>query len=1072
MSHSLRTRSSGWQLPFDPTAYDRAPVLSAAEQAALRAFVEALTTTLWWPPSGHSTVQPLTRLLVPIDAMLTVMRCPQENHTPFKRFLLLEMYQRQSTYWAWSDEDWTALIAPTPSSFHQQHAATKPEIRLYLVAMGYLLTRVPHVDHFQGIAYVTLSKKVFGAPHVEAAVQRVLQALQELGRLRADSDHALTTTVSYVLLTQKCPLLEAITREALESLQHTRHESYMRYELVILSNALVHLGVIARPLEQLVPRFSVSVSGDAPQHRERDQAYRDLQNGVPNDVDSSVPDTIPPGPDAPWQWPLNVAAYDRTPQLMAPERQELAVMMNRFAHGILPWRNASRDTLQRLLHPLYDVFQVIEIKSASYSRIAHIMLEEMHRRQTSFWAWSEAEWLETIGQYEGDFHLRHQGKKNDPYRQALAAIGYLLCRFTTLTDIDRLHPYPLACKIFGVQRVDDAVQSIHHPLTSWGYAQAHYKGIKNALCIVLLSNRSPLLRDISLSLLESLQASQMQQYLKPDLLLISIILVQQGVLEQPLARQTFPQHVVDALAQHADADASSEREDRPSGHEYTQIDAVWLQWCQRWQETSTLTLKSRRSLYYVVRQAGRWLWLTHPAVNTPALWTRELAAEYVSEVSRLTVGQWTQPATIPAYKMGKPVTPRHQDHILSGMRRFFRDCQEWEWIPVTFDPSRSFATPRTILGKIGPNPRILADDVWAKLLAAGLSVTAEDFLNPALASSDQHTPTYPLEMLRALVVVWLFSGLRSDEIHRLRVGCARFIEGHRTEEPTIAPDVLPHTRICLLDIPVNKTATAFTKPVDVLVGEAIMTWEKVRPSQPAMLDSTTGELVQFLFAFRLTRLARVYLNTTIIPVLCRKAGIPQSDARGTITSHRARSTIASQLANAKEPMTLFELQQWLGHKSVESTRSYIKSSPMKLAQAYGDAEYFKRNLRMIDVLIDQDVIKSGAASRNEPWRFYDLGHGYCTYDFFEQCPHRMACAKCAFYRPKGSSQAQIVEAKANLLRMKHEIPLSDEERAAVDDGVSALEKLCDHLLDTPTPAGPTPRELKAPSNRMLPVRSR
>jgi hypothetical protein len=32
-------------------------------------------------------------------------------------------------------------------------------------------------------------------------------------------------------------------------------------------------------------------------------------------------------------------------------------------------------------------------------------------------------------------------------------------------------------------------------------------------------------------------------------------------------------------------------------------------------------------------------------------------------------------------------------------------------------------------------------------------------------------------------------------------------------------------------------------------------------------------------------------------------------------SHRTRSTIASQLYNAKEPMTLFELQAWLGHRS-------------------------------------------------------------------------------------------------------------------------------------------------------------
>ena len=36
----------------------------------------------------------------------------------------------------------------------------------------------------------------------------------------------------------------------------------------------------------------------------------------------------------------------------------------------------------------------------------------------------------------------------------------------------------------------------------------------------------------------------------------------------------------------------------------------------------------------------------------------------------------------------------------------------------------------------------------------------------------------------------------------------------------------------------------------------------------------------------------------------------------------ARSTIASQLYNAKEPMTLFELQAWLGHRSPQSTQFY------------------------------------------------------------------------------------------------------------------------------------------------------
>ena len=53
----------------------------------------------------------------------------------------------------------------------------------------------------------------------------------------------------------------------------------------------------------------------------------------------------------------------------------------------------------------------------------------------------------------------------------------------------------------------------------------------------------------------------------------------------------------------------------------------------------------------------------------------------------------------------------------------------------------------------------------------------------------------------------------------------------------------------------------------------------------------------------------------------------------------------------------------------------------------------------------------------------------------------MACAKCSFYVPKSSSQVQLVQGKVNLLQLRQEIPLSDSELAAVDDGVVAMEKL-------------------------------
>jgi hypothetical protein len=316
--------------------------------------------------------------------------------------------------------------------------------------------------------------------------------------------------------------------------------------------------------------------------------------------------------------------------------------------------------------------------------------------------------------------------------------------------------------------------------------------------------------------------------------------------------------------------------------------------------------------------------------------------------------------------------------------------------------------------------------------------------------------SYPIELCRALAVTWLFAGLRNNEIRRLRVGCIRWQRDDVTIPGT--DEILAADAVCLLDVPVNKTSSAFTKPVDRVVGEAIAAWEKVRPQGIKLLDPKTGELVDFLFLFRLTVIGKGYLNRILIPVLCYKAGVPTADVRGNITSHRARSTIASQLFNAKEPMTLFELQEWLGHATPTATQHYAKITPTKLAKSYSDAGYFTRNLRAIEVLVDQELVRNGRAA-NEPWKFYDLGHGYCTYDFFDQCPHRMACAKCSFYLPKDSTKAQLLEAKANLLRLRQDIPLADAELSAVEDGLTAYEQLLKKLADIPTPAGPTPREL-------------
>jgi hypothetical protein len=364
------------------------------------------------------------------------------------------------------------------------------------------------------------------------------------------------------------------------------------------------------------------------------------------------------------------------------------------------------------------------------------------------------------------------------------------------------------------------------------------------------------------------------------------------------------------------------------------------------------------------------------------------------------------------------------------------EAQDWGWIERCFNPQRVFATPRHLKHQFRVAPRPISDDLWAKLLWAGLSLRTEDC--PVQGHHRQHQGNeeteqqrngqepgsfYPLEMLRALAIVWLFAGLRSDEQSRLRVGCSRqqtIVTGEQAED---------NKPLCLLDIAVHKTGRAFTKPVDPLVGEAITAWEAVRPVQPDLVDLKTGERVQFLFCYRAKRLSKTYLNKTLIPILCQRAGIPRADARGS--------------------MTLFELQVWLGHQSPATMQHSVLTSPTKLAQAYKDAGYFSRNVRAIEVLVDREAITSGAAASSSLWRYYDLGHGWCSYEFFEQCLHRMACARCDFYVPKTSDRGLWLQTRDSLLKMLQEIPLSDEEHAVVDGDVQALDRLLERLKGVP-----------------------
>lgn len=712
--------------------------------------------------------------------------------------------------------------------------------------------------------------------------------------------------------------------------------------------------------------------------------------------------------NATWCWPLNLANFDTTSPLTDEESQALGDLLTLYHQSgrVVGFADIAQNRLPRLVAPVRIALSHFSLAPDAHSPVVYRFLQQSATSAQPYGQLNEEDWLPLL-QTRPFGALKPAVAERSAYPFLL--VLYVLRRFRSLHRLSKRPVTKMAYALFGRRQMDANLRQMMSALNTLGYNVTDPVPLQITLSEVLLVQRNPHLADIDIELLEQMRQTTVRQEGSRFLVRLSYALFGAGILSAPLSSQPPP------------------RSPRPP-------EATWDAWIYRWEQTSTLSAATRKNIRYALSGVGTWLGQAHPDITSPEQWDRQMCLEVVKAVTHLHAGEWTTRVT--QATPGALLHPATRIRKIYTIRRFFLDLQDWGWIPKRFNPRVSLLPPTHLLAQVSPDPRIIAREVWAKLLQAALTLTADDIQPDARAQAKQ--PAYPLEMVRALALVWVFGGLRSDEIRRLRVGCVRWE----------LLDEMKTSAVVMLRVPPNKTSGRFEKPVSRFAAEAIREWEALRPPSPAQLDPKTGEQVDFLFVYRGRRFGQNYLNHHLIPLLCEKAGVPLTDARGTITSHRARATISSDLTTGENAMTLFELQAWLGHRSVSSTLHYAHPTLTRVTEAYTSSDYFERNLRLVDVLVDQDAVRSGETA---PWMHYDLGHGYCTHDFFAACVHRMACARCTFYLPKSSTQAQMLEAKTNLRRMMQEIALTDEETAAVEGDIAALERLVDALRNQSTP---------------------
>ncbi len=190
-------------------------------------------------------------------------------------------------------------------------------------------------------------------------------------------------------------------------------------------------------------------------------------------------------PERRWTPSIVPSRYERAALLTVGERDALAVL---DAHRYR-WTAGTASTLQRLIGPIDDALDVIASHPEWWGRSAtrSLLLGGARAHGLAFWGWDRDQWLQTL-----------RGANNN-YRQAAAAVAYLLCDQRDLHHAFRgWKTGLLARRVFGPSPVEAAVARVQGHLDALGHATVLQRPhMHRALYDLMLLAGSPLLEDLA-----------------------------------------------------------------------------------------------------------------------------------------------------------------------------------------------------------------------------------------------------------------------------------------------------------------------------------------------------------------------------------------------------------------------------------------------------------------------------------------------------------------------------------------------------------------------------------------------
>lgn len=304
-----------------------------------------------------------------------------------------------------------------------------------------------------------------------------------------------------------------------------------------------------------------------------------------------------------------------------------------------------------------------------------------------------------------------------------------------------------------------------------------------------------------------------------------------------------------------------------------------------------------------LRRLAGWMGQAHPEMTSLADLHREQAEEFLRWLGTQTNQQ-----------SGAPLSTSYRRTVVTLITRFVNETAAWSWDDV---PARVLFTRADIPKIAKPLPRFIPDHELAALM------TAVDQL--------------PNPYQRAALIVARWSGARRDEIRRLAVDCL-----------DTYPDGHPRLRI-----PVGKGYTERSIPLHPQAAHALQPLiDQARKQQGRRrYDPSAGREVQHIFVVRGKLLSRSLLFDKALAEACTAAGLVDSAGRATITAHRFRHTIGTQLAEGGARIQT--IMAVLGHRTANMSIIYASLSDPTVKQQYQDA---------LDRHIGPDVTLAGPAA--------------------------------------------------------------------------------------------------------------